>query len=196
MTTFPRVSQRSIWRSGDLTSPTNTQSKVRGGAGTLESQRCTLYPSNCGLQYNMSTTFSPHQTSKPRMRRRLWENSAVQRPALAFSQIFTTLRRGDAGRLDGVFRFIQSGWSAAKLRKHAESYALPKGTSSPQNSATQILLSNTIVWPLPSLHPCTFVLLSRLAPQKRSLRSSHGNGLSWVKATRHCQFDSMKGQKF
>lgn len=77
--------------------------------------------------------FLSASTSKPHMRRRLCENSAVQRPALAFSQI-STLRHGDAGEHNCVFRFIQSGWSAAKLRKHAESYALQKAHPHPKTA--------------------------------------------------------------
>lgn len=108
------------------------------------------------------------------MRRRTRENSAVQRPALVFPLIPIICKRtwGSKVAISVYPECVKRSETAQTRRK----LCIPKRTASPQNSSTDILLSNPIVWPLPSLCQCTIVLLSWLL-RKAESSTSHGNGL-------------------
>lgn len=140
---------------------------------------------------NMSTNFhpfhlfllphrpAPTQPVKPRVRRRLRDKSAVQRPAGRL--FFRRCQRRAAERHAGSTPRVGSSTADRALRscgKHPGSYAPHKARSSPpHNSSTHILLSNPIARPLPLLYPRTFVLLPRAAQESGASR--HSETLSW-----------------
>lgn len=128
----------------------------------------------------MSTTFPPlhllpssssspaRNVSKPTR-----ETLNVQRPARALPQISALSLRGKLRVFKAAVsvcpRCPEKEKKAAKLRKTRRKLCTSKRTASPQNSSSHILLSNPIVWPLPSPHPCAFVSQWRL-PRKSEAR--------------------------
>lgn len=116
-----------------------------------------------------STSSSPARNVSKRTR----ETLNVQRPARALPQISALSLRGKLRVFKAAVsvcpRCAEKEKKAAKLRKTRRKLCTSKRTASPQNSSSHILLSNPIVWPLPSPHPCAFVSQWRL-PRKSEAR--------------------------
>lgn len=95
----------------------------------------------------MSTTLSTQRRLKHTERRRR-ENAAVQRALLVFPliSIHSSRARGSELAVSARPEHVKRSATAQTLRK----LCVPKRTASPQNSSTDILLSNPMAWPRPS----------------------------------------------